>query len=97
MLSPQPSERKKMIELALKEKAPKTYLQLRMQGKLEEFLQNHDEAMMESYDPIGVASEVMDQIPEDEYQRKIQEGYTAVARHDEETLATWLDFKDPPD
>jgi hypothetical protein len=97
MLSPQPSVRQKMIELALKEKAPKTYLQLKMQGKLKEFLQNHDEAMMEDYDPIGVASEVMDQIPEDEYQRKIQEGYAALARLDEQTLATWLDFSDPPE
>jgi len=39
-----------MIETALKDRAPKTYRELKLRGKLQEFLQNHEQAMMESYD-----------------------------------------------
>jgi hypothetical protein len=97
VLSPQPSTRQKMIRLALQEKAPRTYQELEKSGKLQKFLEDHDEAMMESYYLDNRASDAMDRIPDDQYERKIQEANAVQARVDEETLATWLDFSDPPE
>ncbi len=96
MLSPFPEKRQEMIRRALQEKAPKTYLQLQMQGKLQEFLESHDEAMMEAYDPMSVALEAADRVGENDPLRQVQEANQAVALLDEQTLATWLEFSDPP-
>ena len=95
MLSPIPQDRWKMIEAALKEKAPKTYQALKQSGKLQQFIANHDLAMMESYDPMKASLEAMDQVPDGEYLRQIQAGYGAIKELDDQTLATWLEFSDP--
>jgi hypothetical protein len=96
MLSPIPQDRWKMIEAALKEKAPKTYQELKKTGNLQQFIANHDLAMMEGYDPMKASLEAMDQVPDGEYLRQIQAGYGAIKELDDQTLDAWLDFSDPP-
>ncbi len=91
-----PQDRWKMIEAALKEKAPKAYQELKKSGQLQKFIANHDLAMMESYDPMKVSGEAMDQVPEEEFLQKIQAGYQAISELDQQTLAAWLEFSDPP-
>jgi hypothetical protein len=95
MLSPIPQDRWKMIGAALKERAPKTYQALKKSGRLQQFIANHDLAMMESYDPMKASLEAMDQVPDGEYLQQVQVGNEAIRQLDEQTLATWLDFSDP--
>ena len=67
----QTQNRLKIIQQALKEKAPLTYSELKASGKLQQFLEDYDAEMMISY-------------------------ANAKSRAWEETLATFLDFADPP-
>ena len=96
MLPFDPKTRQEMIRRALEEKAPKTYQELERSGKLQKFLVDHDWAMMEDYDPMSAACEAVDQEDPDDYLKQIQAGYRAISQLDEQTLATWLDFSDPP-
>ena len=97
MLSRDPKKRQEMIRLALKEKAPRTYQMLKGSRRLEKFLKNHDAAMMEDYDPGAVMGEMFDKAPEkQDYLKTLSKGYQAIAQLDEQTLATWLEFADPP-
>jgi hypothetical protein len=84
-----------MIEDALEAKAPRTYRQLKMQGKLDEFLKDHDQAMMESYNPDEVILQAQraGQNAKDGL-KTIRDVNAALSRHTEETLATWLEFSD---
>ena len=81
MLSPFPDKRQKMIRLALQEKAPKMYQELEKAGKLQEFLENHDQAMMEDYDPISAMSEVMDQGTRGRYRKGTRRWRDTTSRH----------------
>ena len=44
-----PDKLRKMVRLALKEKAPKTYRELKRSRKLQKSLDDHCNAMMEGY------------------------------------------------
>lgn len=90
-------KRLKMIEGALQEKAPRTYRQLKMQGKLQKFLKSHDRAMMKSYNPeeVIIQAQKAGQKAKDGL-KTIQDVNAALSRYMEELLATWLEFSDPP-
>jgi hypothetical protein len=67
-----------------------------MQGKLDEFIEEHDWAMMESYDP----GETILQAQKAEQEAKaglktLRDVNAALSRLTEETLTTWLEFSDP--
>ena len=96
MLPFDPKTRQEMVRRALQEKAPQTYQELKDNGKLQEFVVNHTLAMMEEYDPMSVACEAVDQEDPNDYLKQVQAGYRAISQLDEQTLATWLDFSDPP-
>jgi hypothetical protein len=84
-----------MIRGALQEKAPRTYRQLKMQGKLQQFLMNQDEAMMESYNPEAVILQAQKAGQEAKDGLKtIRDVNAALNRYTEEVLATWLEFSD---
>jgi hypothetical protein len=84
-----------MIEGALQEKAPRMYRQLKMQGKLHQFLMNQDEAMMESYNPEMVILQAQKAGQEAKDGLKtIRDVNAALNRYTEEVLATWLEFSD---
>jgi hypothetical protein len=99
MLPISQEKRLKMIEGALEAKAPRTYRQLKMQGKakLEQFLKDHDEAMMESYNPeeVIIQAQKAGQEAKDGL-KTIRDVNAALNRYTEEVLATWLEFNDPP-
>jgi hypothetical protein len=95
-----PTSQKKrltMIEGALEEKAPRAYRQLKMQGKLQQFLKDQDEAMMESYNPeeVIIQAQKAGQEAKDGL-KTIRDVNEALNRYTEEVLATWLEFSDPP-
>lgn len=83
-----------MIKDALEAKAPKTYRQLKMQGKLDEFLKDHDRAMIESLEVLTEAQKAGQE--QGDWLKLIRDGKAALSRLTEETLATWLQFSDPP-
>ena len=90
----QTGNRQKMIEQALKDKAPKTYRQLKSAGKLQDFVKDQDEQMMESYHSGEV--EAIMHLPEPkDYLENLQNQVRAKSRLWEETLATYLEFSDP--
>ena len=98
MLPISQEKRLKMIEGALEAKAPRTYRQLKMQGKakLEQFLKDHDKAMMESYNPEEVAIQAAKRHRQGEGLQLMRDVNMALNRYTEEVLATWLEFSDPP-
>ena len=99
MLPISQEKRLKMIEGALEAKAPRTYRQLKMAGKakLEQFLKDHDEAMMESYNPEEVAVQAAKAGHESgDGLQLMRDVNMALNRYTEEVLATWLEFSDPP-
>jgi len=87
--------RLEMIRDALEAKAPRTYRQLKMQGKLDEFVRDHEAAMMEAYNPceaiIGAQRAGKEQT---DGLKMIQDIYLALKRHKQEVLETWLEFSD---
>ena len=93
-----PTSQKKrltMIEGALEEKAPRTYRQLKMQGKLQQFLKDQDQAMMESYNPAQVIIQAQKAGQEaGDGLKTIRDVNAALNRYSEEVLATWLEFSD---
>jgi hypothetical protein len=88
-----------MIREALKAKAPKTYRQLVKAGKLEQFVKERDDLMMEGYGSreMQVFYAAMNQAYREnkEYLEAQQESEAALSRLCEETLATYLEFQDP--
>lgn len=100
MLPIDPEKRLRMFRGALESKAPRTYRQLVMAGKLEQFLKDQDDAMMESYNPEEVAVQAAQaaskKFKEDEGLEKMKAINQALHRYTEEVLAAWLEFSDPP-
>ncbi len=88
-------ERLQMIETALKDQAPKTYRDLKLRGKLQEFLENHENAMMESYDQQAIAEREKALSTRNTNPNPAPELDAALHRVWEETLAAWLEFTDP--
>jgi len=88
-------ERLQMIETALKDQAPKTYRDLKLRGKLQEFLENHEQAMMESYDQQAIAEREKVLSTRNTNPNPAPELDAALHRVWEETLAAWLEFTDP--
>lgn len=89
--------RLKMIEAALKEQAPKTYKDLKLRGKLQSFLQNHEQAMMESYDQAATKAREKVLHPSNPNLNRAPQLDAELHRAWEETLATWLEFSDQDD
>ncbi len=91
-----PRQRRKMIEQALKDQAPQTYRELKQAKALEEFLEERDAMMMDTFDRIE--SELTDNLSQEiqnDYLRHLQALTSAQNRAWEETMATWLEFSDP--
>lgn len=89
------ADRQKMIGLALQDRAPKMYQDLKSQGHLQQFLENHDEQMMESYENAKTKEWEKICHPKNPNLNRVPELDAAAHQIWEETLATWLDFKDP--
>jgi len=94
-------DRQKMIEQALKDQAPQSYRELKKAGKLQEFLKDHEEALMESYDQA--ASELHSRVSgpqgpaKDDYLEAVRQLTMGENQLWEETLANWLEFSDLPE
>ncbi len=90
-------QRLQMLEQALKDKAPQTYLKLKTSGRIESFLEKHDEEMMESF--YRAYGEAYYQI----LLKNGDKGKTEQALELEQiekfndAVATWKDFRDPED
>jgi hypothetical protein len=97
-IPPRADKRRELIRQALLEKAPRSYRELKNSGKLEQFLVDHDLAMVDSYDPLAPLEQVRKEHPDLEkkdgleFIRRLNQ---AVSQYAETVLATWLDFSDP--
>lgn len=89
-------ERLKMIEQALKDKAPKTYRQLKAAGELNQFMKERDSDLMQSY--TLAESEIITRLsgpkgPKD-LQERVRQLNTEQNEAWHESLETWLEFSD---
>ena len=91
-------QRLKMIEQAMKDQAPKMYAQMKESGRLQAFLENYDDQMMESYEEATteVTTNAIGPKGPKDYMETVQQITMGNNRAWEETLATWLEFQDPP-
>jgi len=86
----------KMIEQALKDKAPKTYQELKQAGKLKQFVEDQEEQMMESYSRAWTEVTTKTAMSKEQNPlKKVQMQTMGESRAWEETLATFLEFSDP--
>lgn len=83
-----------MIESALKDQAPKAYQDMKLKGQLQEFLQNHEQAMMESYDQERTEAMMKVLSTNNKNPYPARELDTVLHQLWEETLAVWLEFSD---
>ncbi len=93
-LASRQNDRLKMIEAALKDKAPKTYQDLKMRGNLQAFLLDHEKLMMESYDQQAIAEREKILSTENKSKNPAQDLDMALHRTWETTIATWVEFSD---
>lgn len=89
-------ERLKMIEQALKDRAPKTYRELKVKGELRSFLKDRERDLMESYEQAE--SEIISRLsgpkgPKN-YQEKVKQLATEQNEAWHQSLETWLEFSD---
>ena len=91
-LASRQKDRLSMIETALKDQAPKTYRDLKLRGKLQAFLENHEQAMVESYDQRAIAEREKVLSTRNPNLNRAPELDAALHRVWEETLALWLEF-----
>lgn len=88
-------DRLQMIELALKVKAPATYLTLKRSGDLDRFVRQRESAMMESYDLEEEALTFKWAQKEGrDHLTHLQDFETMTRELWEQTLSTWLEFAD---
>jgi len=87
-------ERLNMIELALKDQAPKMYQDLKQCGQLQNFLRKHEQAMMESYEEAQNAAISRHLRADNPNLNPVPKLDSDLHRAWEETLATWLEFSD---
>ena len=86
--------RLKMIEQALQDKNPPMYQQLKKSGKLQEFLDNQEEGMMESYEEASAEEEhqILRKNPPPGYQETVQQLNMAQNECWHEAMQNWLEF-----
>ncbi len=91
------TQRLQMLEQALKDKAPQTYLKLEAEGKLQAFLEKREGEVMESY--YRAYGEVYYQILQENSDKDKMALALAMARTQKmnDVIATWTEFKDPED
>ncbi|OPY60153.1 MAG: hypothetical protein A4E57_04540 [Syntrophorhabdaceae bacterium PtaU1.Bin034] len=90
-------QRMKMIEQALKDQAPRKYRELKKSNKLQEFLEDYEQQMIESYNEAEseLSSQVIGPKGPEDYMERAQALEMGMKRIWEETLETWLEFNDP--
>jgi hypothetical protein len=92
----QTPQRLKAIEVALEEKAPKTYKHLKESGQLMTFVKETDQNLLDSFE--AAATEGLQRLPQPQtYLENLQNQTRVLNRAWEEALATWLEFSDPPE
>lgn len=88
-------QRLQMIEEAMKEKAPKTYRELQRSGQLKKVIEQREQEMMQSYDREW-ANKILGENPKGStLQEATQSSTMTESRLWEETLGTFLEFRDP--
>lgn len=95
MIVSQP-RRLQMIEQALKYKAPKMYRELKAAKKLQSFLADQEEAMMESYYEAYSAARSKILLPTNQQSQLEKEQSLFMAQREawEDAMATWMEFAD---
>ena len=84
-----------MIEQAFKKKAPRTYSVLKASGNLKQFLESHEESMMDSFSKAYCEASITILQKNMEAEETIQFLRTASIEVWRNTLATWLKFNYP--
>ena len=85
--------RLEMIEIALKEQAPKLYLDLKEKKKLGPFLRDTEKEMMGAYDQVE--NEAISKASKADGWESVQEAEMTLHQGWESILATYLEFQDP--